>query len=279
MRSAFHFLLFSSIFISLCAVSFCVQTSILLNLPLNNTGFYFFVFGATLVQYNLHYVSKKVAIDGSPRLTWTRNRQKTHYVLIGLGMAMILYSLFTFELVHYFILLILGIISFLYSFPFLPFPNKKRLKDFGVVKILVLSLVWTLVTVWFPASTFTYDPELFYFVLIKRFIFMFVLCMVFDIRDSLIDKEAGINTVAVLLGSKKAYSFTYLMLALFVIIVIIENILFPGRFLFAFLISAVVTAGVIQYSKKNNSDITCLFGVDGMMLLQSLLIWLFSLNI
>ncbi len=255
-----------------------MQTSVLLGLPLNNHGFYFFVFGATLVQYNLHYVSKKVAVDGSPRFAWTHYRKKTHYVLIAVGTLMIFYSLFTFELVHYFILLVLGLISFLYSFPFLPFARKKRLKDFGVVKIFVLSLVWTLVTVWFPASTFTYHTELFYFVLVKRFIFMFVLCLVFDIRDMKVDKEAGILTIPVLVGRDRAYSLSYALLIFFILIVLIENLLYPGRFLIPFLISVIATTAVIQYSKKNNSDITCLFGIDGMMLLQSILIWIFTLN-
>lgn len=278
MKSFFHFILFSSIFISCCAVAFCIETNILLGLPLNSVGFYLFVFGATLVQYNLHYVSKTIAIDGSPRLAWTHKQKRTHHILTAIGAVMVAYSLFSFELKHYIVLLVLGGVSFLYSFPFLPFAKRKRLKDFGVFKIIILSLMWTLVTVWFPVNTAAYSDTLFTFIFIKRFIFMFVLCMVFDIRDRQVDQSQDINTLAVILGIKKAYSLTYFFLILFVIIVIIENILFPGSYLIAFLISSIATAAVIEYSKKNNSDVTCLFLVDGMMLLQAILVVLFSLK-
>lgn len=257
----------------------CIQTNILLGLPLNSIGFYFFVFGSTLVLYNFHYISKTAAIDGSPRLAWSKSRQRTHRILIGAGIIIILLTLFTFELRHYFVLLVLGCISFLYSFPFIPLGSRKRLKDFGVIKIITLSLIWTLVTVWFPVSTMLFGKTIFWFVFIKRFIFIFALCMVFDIRDLAIDKKESINTISVLLGREKAYGITYVMLVSFILIVVLENILFPGRFLIPFLISIGATTMVVAYSKKNNSDITCLFGVDGMMILQSLLIFVFSLNI
>lgn len=256
----------------------CMQTNMLLGLPFNATGFYFFVFGSTLVQYNLHYVTKTVAIDGSPRLEWTRHMQRTHRILIALGAAMILYSLVTFPLVHYLILLVLGMISFLYSFPFLPFPNRRRLKDFGVLKILILSLIWTLVTVWFPVSTMPFETGAFWFVFAKRFVFVFVLCMIFDIRDRHVDAREGIQTIAVLLGKKDAYAITWGAWIVFIVLVILGQMFYPGMFWVPLLLSAAVTGVVIRYSKKHNTDITCLFFVDGMMLLQALLVMGFGFN-
>ncbi len=41
---------------------------------------------------------------------------------------------------------ILSIFTFAYSWPLLPFKNKKRLRDFGWLKITVLASVWTVVT-------------------------------------------------------------------------------------------------------------------------------------
>ena len=112
--------LFGSIFISICAVAMCIETNLLLRLPLNNTTFYLFVFGATLVQYNLHYFFKTVAVAGSKRLAWSLKNRNMHKVFIAVGVTLILYSLFSFRLHHFIILLVLGAIAFLYSFPFLP---------------------------------------------------------------------------------------------------------------------------------------------------------------
>src|SRR6185312_4872988 len=99
-----------------------------------------------------------------------------HLILLLAGAALILFSFFSFHLKHYAILICLGCISFLYSFPFLPFGKKRRIKDYGFLKIITLSLLWTLVTVWFPVSGHVYDPVLFAFVFVKRLVFMFILC-------------------------------------------------------------------------------------------------------
>ncbi len=278
-KKLFHFLLFGSIFIAICAVAMCIETNILLKLPLNSIGFYLFVFGATLVQYNLHYVSKTAAIDGSPRLHWSRHQQKTHYILITLGTAMIIYGLITFPLHHYIVLMILGAASFLYSFPFLPAKNgRKRLKDFGLLKIVTLSLMWTLVTVWFPVNRMPFDITAFLFVFGKRFIFIFILCLVFDIRDAVVDSKHGIRTMPVMLGIRKSFLICYALLVLLVFINVAEYFIFGSDYLLAFLLSIVVTAMVVRYSEKENSDITCLFGIDGMMLLQAILVIIFRLN-
>lgn len=257
-----------------------METNILLQLPFNSAGFYVFVFGATLVQYNLHYVSKTVAIDGSPRLHWSKHQKRTHYILIGMGIVMIIYGLVNFPLHHYVVLLTLGVIGFVYSFPFLPvMGTRKRLKDFGLLKIITLSLMWTLVTVWFPANQLPYDTVVFLFVFIKRFIFIFVLCLVFDIRDASVDASHGIQTLPVLIGIRNAYFICYGLLMLLLCINLAEYFVTGSKFIDAFFISILATALVVRYSQKNNSDITCLFGVDGMMLLQALLVWLFSLKL
>lgn len=275
-----QFILFGSIFIAACAVGFCIETNILLNTPLNHFGFYSFVFGATLFQYNLHYIVKTAAVQGSERLRWTIKNQKIHFFLLVAGIILIVVSVFSFEVRHLGILLILGVISLLYSFPFLPFGKKKRIKDYGVFKIITLSLLWTLVTVWLPATGMHYDTGLFFFIFFKRFIFMMILCLLFDMRDIEIDRSQNIKTLAVLLGRKKSYLFAYLLIALFIIACILQYLYLPRpNFLIAMLISIFITSIIIELTKKSNSDYIYLAGVDGMMLLQSILIMLFSLKV
>lgn len=274
------FILFSSIFIASCAVAFCIETNILLGLPLNHFSFYCFVFGATLAQYNLHYLVKTVAVDNSERLAWSQRNKDLHFILLITGSILILFSFFSFYLKHFIILLCLGGISFLYSFPFLPFGKKKRIKDYGSLKILTITFLWTLVTVWFPVNSMSFDTQLFWLVFAKRFVFMFVLCLLFDMRDIEIDGKEKINTLAVKLGRKKSYLLAYFSLILFVIFSIIQYYYLPQKgFLVAMLISAFATLITIVLTKKSNSDYVYLAGIDGMMLLQALLIYLFSLNL
>ena len=275
-----EFILFSSIFIAACAVSFCIETNVLLDISLNSFSFYCFVFGATLVQYNLHYSMKKVAVKNSERLSWTLRNKNLHFILLIAGCLLILFSFFSFHLQHFLILGVLGCVAFLYSFPFLPFGKKKRIKDYGFIKIITLSLLWTLVTVWLPVSNLTVNPGLFAFVFVKRFVFMFILCLLFDVRDIEIDDKENIKTLAVILGKKKSYTLSYFLLILFAALSVIQYFFYPQMvFLIAMLVSSVITWIIIELTKKTNSDFIYLAGVDGMMLVQAVLVYLFSLNL
>jgi 4-hydroxybenzoate polyprenyltransferase len=267
------FFLFGSIFISICAVALCVETNLLLHLKLNNLPFYLFVFGATLVQYNMHYLFKTTAIANSKRLAWSLKNKSIHIILIAFGVALILYSLFSFHLNHFIFLLGLGTISFLYSFPFLPFTNKKRIKDFGLLKIITLSLLWTLVTVWFPADEANFSGLSFQLIFIRRFIFIFILCLLFDIRDIPVDRKENIATLAVQLGVKRSFALCYLLLVTFALLSILQFIYLPDApQLIAMVLSALATWLTIEFSKKNNSDVFYLACVDGVMLLQAALV-------
>ena len=280
LKKLLEFILFTSIFVAACAIAFCMETNILLGVPFNNFSFYAFVFGATIVEYNLHYIVKKVAAKNSERLRWSQRNKNIHLILLIAGGFLILFSLFSFQLQHFFILFILGCVSFLYSFPFLPFGKKKRIKDYGFLKIITLALLWTLVTVWFPVSGHSYDTGLFIFVFFKRLLFMFILCLLFDMRDIEVDRSENINTLAVVLGYRKSYILSYLLLVVFVLLSIAQYFYLPQlRSLIPMLISAGATFVTIEITKKSNSDFVYLAGIDGMMLLQAILVYLFSLKL
>ena len=265
--------LFGSIIIASCAVAMCIETNLLLHLSLNDLPFYLFVFGATLVQYNMHYLFKTTAVANSGRLQWSVKNKSIHKILIALGVALILYGLFSFQVRHFIFLVALGAVSFLYSFPFLPFTNKKRIKDFGLLKIITLSLLWTLVTVWFPLDEVKFSGLSFQLIFVRRFVFIFLLCLLFDIRDIEVDRRENIATLSVQLGIKKSYTLCYVLLIIFAVLSIIQFIYLPDApQLIAMLVSAAATWMVIEFSKKNKSDVFYLACVDGMMLLQALLV-------
>ena len=239
MKKLTEFVLFGCIFIGACAVALCIETNLLLHLPLNTFSFYCFVFGATLVQYNFHYLVKTSAIKNSERLAWSLQNKIVHKILLGTGAVLIMFSFLSFRLHHFIILAILGSIAFLYSFPVIPFGKKKRIKDYGFLKIITLALLWTLVTVWFPVNNLFFEKDIFTFIFLKRFVFMFVLCLLFDIRDIEIDRQENIRTLAVFMGKKKSYRIVYLLLIVFIILSLLQFFYFGDiNTLFAMLLSA-----------------------------------------
>ncbi len=108
---------------------------------------------------------------------------------------------------------------------------------------------------------------------------MFILCLLFDIRDIEIDKQENINTLAVSMKRKNAYLLSYLLLIVFVILAVMQYFYLPQtHILIAFSFSAAATFIIIELTKKTNSDYIFLAGIDGMMLLQGILIYGFSLK-
>ena len=109
---------------------------------------------------------------------------------------------------------------------------------------------------------------------------MFILCLLFDLRDIEIDRAQNINTLPVMLGKNMCYNLSYILLILFLAIAWLQYLYLPQLFFFiAMAISTLVTFCIIQLTRKTNSDFIYLAGIDGMMLLQALLVYLFSLKL
>ncbi len=262
----------------MCTVAMCIETNLVLHLPLNTLSFYLFVFGATLVQYNLHYAVKKTAIINSSRLAWSQNNRPVHYFLIAIGCILVVISLFTFHLHHFIFLSAMGLITLLYSVPVLPFAQKKRIKDHGILKIFTLVLLWAIVTAWFPVEQYVGWHFAFLLVFARRFIFIFILCLMFDIRDTAIDAMENRQTIPVIIGVKKAYALAYLLLVIFLLLSV-AALVNDGNFVHfnAMFLSAAATFVMIRFSKKYNTDFVYLACIDGMMLLQASLVIIGSL--
>lgn len=274
-RPLIHTLIYGSVYISLCAVALCMETNLLLHLPLDKIGFYGFVFSSCLLLYNIHYYIKRSANPGSRRFAWSLRHRRVHQVFMALGLLGIGLSLGSLSIRHWVPLGFVILLSGLYSFPLLPFRGKRRLKDFGLLKILVLSLVWTLVTVWFPVvHTASLSPA-FLLVFIRRFLFLFVLCLAFDIRDIPIDTLEKIHTLPVMIGMRNCYLLIYACLILIVGLSVLFLFSMPGiGYFLAMTLSSLMTYFMVDYSRTHRSDLVFLAGVDGMMLIQALLVLL-----
>lgn len=272
MRKLVDFFLFSAFFIGLCAAALCWETNLLLGLPPVHWSLYCFVFGATLVQYNLHYLFKKLQPFSTERQTWSVANRITQKIVLAFGAVLVMVSLFWLEPRHFVVLVVLAMVASLYSFPFLPF-GRKRLKEFGLLKIVLLSLEWTLVTVWFPADQGGVDITSYWLVFIRRFLFMFVLCLLFDLRDKEVDAQNGIRTIPVRIGVSATYRLADWVLGVFLVLSVVQLIRtgdFP--FFHAMLLSALTTRYMIMLTRKINNDYVYLAGIDGMMLVQAILV-------
>lgn len=234
-----------------------------------------FVAANTIVIYNTHYYIKKLEPGISDRADWSRENKWVHPFLIALGCLASGICLFYLNFSVISVSLGLGVLSFAYSLPILPFTQKKRLKDWGLLKLVLLALVWSFVTVLIPMVYWQkhfqdYEVEFF-----MRFCFMIPLCIAFDIRDMETDKQHKIFTIPNAIGIQNTYRLIDFFLFLFGVLAIWQFFRYPlpFRLLSAFLI-IIFSKVAITFSKKASTDIYYLFIIDGMMLMYAFFIFL-----
>ena len=230
------------------------------------------VFGSTLLVYNTHYILKKSTVQSSDLFRWAIKNKRWEFVFFIIGVVMCIVSVC---MLKWNILLccgILGLLSFAYSIPLLPFKNKRRLRDFGWVKILDLALVWTIVTSVLPILY--WDKQLidFPYEIALRFVFIFTLCIAFDIRDMQTDINAGIYTLPNIIGLKNCYRLMDITIAIFAILSIIQFTQFRHvERIVGALLTAIFTKLIISYIRRHPSDRAYHGLVDGLMFMYAML--------
>lgn len=247
---------------------------LLLNeIPALYSSLHLLVFCSTLLVYNVHYLIKKSTPEISDRFGWSLHHRLWHYLFMSIGAAGCLFAVWHLPVSILYSCVLLALLSFSYSIPLLPFKNKKRLKDFGWIKILVLTSVWTIVTSVLPMLYHSKEIANYPYEILIRFVFMFTLCVAFDIRDMQTDLEAGIATLPNLIGIKGSYHVMTVSMILFIIMSIIQYMRYPiGDRLIAELLVAIAVKLTIDYARRHPSDKVYLGLVDGMMLLYALLV-------
>lgn len=255
----------------------CMATERLIigKVPALFTALHVLVFGSTLMVYNVHYIVKRSTPSLSDRFAWSQFHMLWHRVMFSIGFLGCFVSIF---FVNWQILVgcaVLAFLSFAYSLPLLPFKDKRRIREFGWVKITVLTLVWTIVTSVLPMLYWEVPLTDYPLEIVIRFVFMFTLCVAFDIRDMQTDLESGIATLPNLIGVKNSYRLMDATLILFVLLCVLQYLHYPiPSRLAGEVVAALVTKYVIHYSRTHPSDRVYLGLIDGMMLLYGVLLLL-----
>lgn len=260
-------LLYTSLFAACCATGLCLGTEQLLlrHFPPLFTALHALVFGSTLLVYNTHYLIKKSEL--SDRFDWTQRNNYWHYFFWLTGLSLCAGSAFFLPASVLRACVVLALLSFAYSIPLLPFIGRRRLKDFGFVKILVLTSVWTIVTSVLPMLYWERSMADYPFEIAIRFVFMFVLCLAFDLRDMQTDLDARIMTLPNRIGVKNAYRLMYTGTVLFLLLSAVQFYRYAqlSRFI-GELVTALYVLWALNYTRRHPSDRAYLLYVDGAML-------------
>ena len=180
-------------FAACCASAMVVQSFFFLQLPVNIfvVGFVFF---ATICSYNFHFLVAK----------YTQLHLRISFATLGLNahvycmlMAVIgMCIIFPYSKLPFYTILFSLVCTGLYSLPLLPFNAIALLKKFGYVKTFLLAFTWAYVTVYLPAASSNISISEIAYWMVHRFVFMLILCIIFDTRDIETDTIKGLHSLA-----------------------------------------------------------------------------------
>ncbi|MFI5158992.1 MAG: hypothetical protein ACHQF4_09000 [Sphingobacteriales bacterium] len=285
LQSIVDFLLFSNVFMALCAVAQGLVTFYLIDskpIP----AVLVLLFTSTLGIYNFSIlIGKPNQIDktATAREKWyfTHSHLMVTLAIVPILSLVPLFFLITME--SKILLTFLAVISFCYSLPLFTLGDKKfGLRNIPGLKQFLITLVWTMSSVLLPvmeslhAHLTTISLRDITILLAKRFLFIGALTMPFDIRDIFHDYNLGLKTIPVIYGEKKAYLFCQVVLIGYVILLFLfRNNGFNNEF-FALTITAILAGWLIFHSTIEKNDYYYFFWVDGILILQYLLLLLFN---
>jgi len=275
--SILDFLLFSNLFIAICAVAQGLVTYYLLKLP-PDIYVLAFVFFSTLLIYNLSMLlSKPKEPQKSPfkRVRWIFSH---HRLIISITLIAILciipvgllYLSFQAKLLMGFV----GLISVAYNFPFLSLNQKKiGLRNLPGIKLFLIAFVWSVSCVLLPIVELENNRNVVIplgetlLLVAKRFLFICAITIPFDIRDLFQDKLYELKTIPVMLGEKKAWIFCQALLGAYLILLVLftKNI---NLDVIGLALTIFLTGWLIFKSNFKRNEYYYFFYLDGTMLLQ-----------
>lgn len=272
-----HFILSHSIFVAICAVALAFQTALLLHLDIN-IFVYGFIFFATTCSYNFYWIVSKLSFADNGDIPRLLKKESTGVFLLCIAAIGSLYCWYMSLIpVHFVITAVLSTV--IYSIPLLPLPFLKFTRKAGVLKTILLAFTWTYVTVLIPlGKDFSLLTNADLFIISRRFLFMLMLCIIFDNRDKDIDKIRGLHSLATVLKPAVLKMVIYFIFAL----LFISNFLYGDYGInfkqsIALQVSTIALLIVYFYSIKKRSYLFYYFLVDGLMLFSALATYIASI--
>ena len=226
-----EFIFYSNYFYGICAITLSIEAMLQQRFPLNSFWYFFLVFVTTVLYYAYPYIKKSLQ-SSNPRTNWytqhynfMRWNQITITIILLVSLILFLCNywkaLLNITVKEWSLIFIFPVVAALYYGLHSLF-GKYNLRKTGWLKPFVIGFTWAgLVTV-YPVLFYDIINQLDYkltqvgaLLFIKNFMFITVLCIMFDIKDYATDYINRLKTFVVKIGLRK--TIFYILLPLSVI--------------------------------------------------------------
>ncbi|MEO5910697.1 MAG: hypothetical protein ABIP95_07395 [Pelobium sp.] len=285
-RRPLDFLLFSNLFISLGAAAQGLVTYHLLGFT---PSWYIiaFLFFSTILAYNFSILIQKPRDPLNSkyrRVRWIFKNYKLNFTITIISVIALIPLVLLFSIPSKILAVVLGIISIGYSMPLFVSSSGRKfgLRNIPGLKLILIALVWALSSVTLPLLELQHNHQLqisflnIFILTFKRFLFVTAITIPFDIRDMFQDKTFKLKTIPTVFGEKKSYLLCqFLLITYLILLFFFKSYGFNADF-FALASTVFLTGWLIFKSKWEKNEYYYFFYLDGTLILQYVMLLLFS---
>jgi len=274
----FRFLIYSNVFVALCAAALTLGAYGLMGSEVNYyLGLH--VFGVTLVAYNMQRLLRlNKFTDPTRQIAWYRSNYKLLITLLAVGALIAGLTLLKLDIYLLLRFAPLALLSFFYAVAFIPAERGKlAIRDLPYAKIIIIALVWTGVTWVLPHADMGAPVDgLFWWTAVQRFLFILAITIPFDARDLKYD-DLRLKTIPQVMGYSGAKRLAIALMILCALIELLTSVATTGLLdapLLRFAFYSSLTYVLARQSEKS-PDIYFTGLLDGSMLLLGIILLIF----
>ena len=276
MKAIFNYFVFGSWWVSLCASALGLLTWLELTGNWWHAPLFIFIFGSTLVVYNMNMISGLAELresgTDSERHHWCMNNEILMKSTLAFGLLLSGVSVWFLNEAIWFLMFPLGLVALAYTIPIVrKKADKIRIREIGLWKIFLIASVWAGMTVILPAVHLYGFEQIFelgsWQLAFGRFLFILAITIPFDIRDLVNDANKGVRTIPSVLGWRRSVLISQVLLVAFLLLVWFR-LGAHHPFFIGYVISTTITIGFAAVASPKRSDFYCSFWLEGTMLLQ-----------
>lgn len=290
MNGVARFLLFGNYFYGFCAVALSVESGLQQHTTLNSLVYYLMVFIATVLYYTHAYRAEPASQTANKRSVWyavnktTITRSQSFHTL--LFTAAFIYwiryywpDLAQLNLMRFGLIFLFPVVAALYYGSMEPSGATHSLRNKGWLKPFVIGFVWAGAVTVYPLLFSSIENDRLYvpdyvniLLFINNFMFISMLCILFDIKDYAADHNQHLKTFVVRIGLRKTIFYILIPLS---IIGLGTFILYALLHHFSFLRILINTIPfilliIVAYSMHRRKSILYYLAIiDGLMLVKA----------
>jgi hypothetical protein len=285
-----RFILFGNYLYGFCTVALSIEASLQQHKPLNSLAYYFFVFVATVLYYTHAYIAEPAGNSTNQRSNWYFQHRvfvrRSQVVLTVMSVFLTVYLLrrnwggiLNIGMLQWAMVAVFPIVAALYYGSAAPHRSTHNLRNNGWLKPFVIGFVWAGAVTIYPVlfssieQGTVYVPDLVNVLLfIKNFMYITMLCVMFDIKDYAADHNHQLKTFVVRYGLRKTIFYFIIPLSLiglgtFILYAVLRE--FPFLRILINTIPFILLIIVAWSMHRRKSILYYLAIIDGLMLVKA----------